>query len=80
MLFRSKQWFGEVVSAIENIEFSHDSVEKALRGLCEELGVQTGKLFYALRLALTGRTEAPGLFDIFVALGKDESISRLKRI
>jgi len=73
-------WIGKVVDAIENIDFSHDEVERALRELTEELGVQTGRLFYVLRVGLTGRTEAPGLFDIFVTLGKDESIKRLKSI
>jgi glutamyl-tRNA synthetase len=73
-------WIGKAVDSIENIDFSHDEVERALRELTEELGVQTGRLFYVLRVGLTGRTEAPGLFDIFVTLGKDESIKRLKSI
>ena len=73
-------WIGKVLDAVENIDFSHDEVERALRELTEELGVQTGRLFYVLRVGLTGRTEAPGLFDIFVTLGKDESIKRLKSI
>ena len=73
-------WIGKVLDAVENIDFSHDEVERALRELTEDLGVQTGRLFYVLRVGLTGRTEAPGLFDIFVTLGKDESIKRLKSI
>ncbi len=73
-------WIGKVVDAIENIDFSHDEVERSLRELTEKLGVQTGRLFYVLRVGLTGRTEAPGLFDIFVTLGKEESIKRLQNI
>jgi glutamyl-tRNA synthetase len=75
-----REWIVKVVDAIEKIDFNHDEVEKILRELTEELGVQTGRLFYVLRVGLTGRTEAPGLFDIFVTLGKDESIKRLKNI
>jgi glutamyl-tRNA synthetase len=59
-------------------EFSHDDIEKCLRTLAETLDVKTGNLFFALRVALTGRTEAPGLFDIIATLGQDESIKRLK--
>jgi glutamyl/glutaminyl-tRNA synthetase len=75
-----KSWVSEVVKAIEPIDFEHDQVEKALRELAEKLDVQSGRLFYALRVGLTGRTEAPGLFDIFVTLGKAESIKRLQSL
>lgn len=75
-----RAWISEVLEAIAGIKFEHDEVEKALRELTERLGVQTGRLFYALRVGLTGRTEAPGLFDIFVTLGKAESIRRLKSL
>lgn len=75
-----KAWVSEVVKAIEPIDFEHDQVEKALRELAEKLDVQSGRLFYTLRVGLTGRTEAPGLFDIFVTLGKAESIKRLQSL
>ncbi|GDX62629.1 glutamate--tRNA ligase [Candidatus Saccharibacteria bacterium] len=75
-----KSWVSEVVKAIEPIDFEHDQVEKALRELAEKLDVQSGRLFYTLRVGLTGRTEAPGLFDIFVTLGKAESLKRLQSL
>lgn len=75
-----RDWNNEVIKVIEGIEFEHDVVERALRELTEKLDVQSGRLFYTLRVGLTGRTEAPGLFDIFVTLGKEESIRRLKNI
>lgn len=75
-----KSWFGRVIDELGSLTFSHDEVEKALRKIADSLEVQSGRLFYALRVGLTGRTEAPGLFDIFVTLGKQESIRRLENI
>ncbi len=75
-----KMWLQKTVSALSDTEFTHDSVEGALRDLVEELGIKTGQLFYALRIALTGRTEAPGLFDIMLVLGKEEALKRLVNI
>ncbi len=74
----AKQWIASTISELDTIEFTHSKLETALRGLSEKLEAQTGKYFYVLRVALTGRTEAPGLFDIFETLGKQESLKRLK--
>lgn len=75
-----KMWLGKVIEELDEIDFTHDSVENSLRSLSDKLGVQAGQLFYVLRVGLTGRTEAPGLFDIFVTLGKEESLKRLSSI
>lgn len=72
-----KGWLQKAAEVLENTEFNHDSLEKALRDLAEKLGIKTGQLFYVLRIALTGRTEAPGLFDIMQTLGKNKTIHRL---
>lgn len=74
------QWLNQVTEIINKTDMTHDTIENALRKLADDLGVQSGRLFYALRVGLTGRTEAPGLFDIFVTLGKEESLKRLKSI
>ncbi len=74
-----KMWLSRVVEELEKVEFEHDTVENTLRSLTDKLAVQTGRFFYVLRVALTGRTEAPGLFDIFVTLGKKESLKRLNQ-
>lgn len=72
-----KDWFEKTTKLLQVTNFDHDSLEGALRKQATQLDVPTGRLFYALRIALTGRTEAPGLFDIFVTLGKEEAIKRL---
>ncbi|MBI2797863.1 glutamate--tRNA ligase [Candidatus Saccharibacteria bacterium] len=73
-----ENWLEVVASDLKDVEFNHDVIEKALRKLAEAGDINTGNLFYALRIALTGRTEAPGLFDIFATLGKEESLKRLE--
>lgn len=60
-------------------EFTHDNVEAALRAYSEEQGVKAGLLINASRTALTGQAVGPGMFDIFVALGRSRSVERLRR-
>ncbi|UCE97459.1 MAG: glutamate--tRNA ligase [Dehalococcoidia bacterium] len=58
--------------------FDEKSLEAMLRPLAEELELKTGQLFGTLRVAVTGRTAAPPLFQTMVVLGKDRCISRIK--
>jgi glutamyl-tRNA synthetase len=41
------------------------------------MGVKLGQIAQPLRAALTGRATSPGLFDVMVVLGRDESLARL---
>lgn len=75
-----KIWFQKTADTLNDAEFTHDLIEQVLRNLAEKLDIKTGQLFYALRIALTGRTEAPGLFDIMLTLGKEETIKRIKSL
>jgi glutamyl-tRNA synthetase len=52
-------------------------LEGALRTLAESRGVGAGKLFQPLRVALTGVTASPGIFDVLVLLGRDRSLARI---
>src|SRR3954447_11368717 len=64
--------------AIEGVEpFGVDSVEVALRGLVERLGVKPKDVFQPIRVALTGTTVSPGIFESVAALGRDESLARI---
>lgn len=56
-----------------------ESVERAYRALIEKEGIKGGDLIHPTRLALTGKTVGPGLFDIVVILGKSETVRRLRR-
>jgi glutamyl-tRNA synthetase len=52
-------------------------LEAAIREIAEESGVKLGKLAQPLRVALTGRTTSPGIFDVLALLGRDESLARI---
>jgi glutamyl-tRNA synthetase len=55
------------------------TIEAALRGLAAQRGIGAGKLFQPLRVALTGLTVSPGIFDVLVMQGRDRSINRIER-
>ena len=57
--------------------WSEGQLEETLRALAEELGLKVGQLFGAIRVAVTGRTVAPPLFETLVALGKERALARL---
>ena len=61
-------------------EFTHQTLETAVRGLAEELGVKPGVLMNASRVALTGQSVAPGLFDVMGLLGREKTVTRLRLI
>src|SRR2546427_7201271 len=61
-------------------EFDHQSIESVVRGLAAELGVKAGVLMNAARVALTGQTVAPGLFDVMVLLSREKTVARLRLV
>ena len=60
-------------------DWNHDSLESHLRNLVEELGTNNRRLFGAMRVVLTGRTEAPPLFSTMEILGKKVVLERLQK-
>ena len=53
------------------------AAEVRLRALAEELGLKTGQLFMAIRVAATGRTQSPGLFGTLRVIGRERLERRL---
>lgn len=58
-------------------DFNVASIEGAFRDLVAELGIEAKKLIHPVRVALTGKTIGPGLFELIFCLGKERSIRRL---
>lgn len=52
-------------------------LEESLRALAESRGIAAGRIFQPLRVALTGLTASPGIFDVLVMLGRDRSLARI---
>ena len=61
------------------VAFDHEGLEAALRELAEARGWKAGDLFMAIRVAVTGRTATPPLFETLVALGFERTLARLDR-
>ena len=60
--------------------FDEATVEAEVRGAATERGLKAGTLIHATRVALTGRTTSPGIFDVLVLLGRERSVARLERL
>jgi len=69
--------------AAENIasldKFDALKTEESYRGLSETLNISISRLINPTRLALTGRTAGPGIFDLMAVLGKEKTLERLEK-
>jgi glutamyl-tRNA synthetase len=70
-----------LVSALRTVSpFDESHVEAAVRGSAAERGIKAGALIHATRVAVTGRTTSPGLFEVLVLLGRERTVERLERL
>ncbi len=65
------------ITEVGDVAFEADELEPLLRALAEARGWKAGDLFMAIRVAATGRTATPPLFDTLVALGRERVLARL---
>jgi glutamyl-tRNA synthetase len=69
---------GQVQARLEQeSDWTTEALEASLKAMAEALGLGLGKLAQPLRAALTGQTTSPGIFDVLVLLGRDESLARI---
>jgi len=59
-------------------EWTETSIEDTIRVFSEEEDLKFGKVAQPLRSALTGTTKSPGIFEVLLVLGKEETLLRLK--
>lgn len=60
--------------------FTPDALEACYRGFADEKGIKLGVVAQATRVALTGRTVSPPLFEIMPLLGRDSALGRLRAL
>jgi len=60
-------------------EFSHHDLEQVFKSVVEKHGVKLKDLAQPVRVAMTGGTESPGIFEVLEVLGKEKTIRRLER-
>jgi glutamyl-tRNA synthetase len=59
-------------------EFSETALEGAFKAVMQKTGLKLGKIAQPVRVALTGRTASPGIFEIMAIIGRDKVLSRLR--
>lgn len=59
--------------------FNPERIERCCRDLIAKLGIASGDLIHPIRVAITGRSISPGLFDVIYLLGKQKTIQRLRQ-
>ena len=74
----SRALIGRLRTVLETVTpWSEESTEAAIRAFAEQNGLKIGAVAQPLRVALTGRTTSPGIFDVLAVLGRQECLARL---
>ena len=68
----------DYAGAITSCEWNHDALKSALEAWTETNGLKLGKTQAPIRVAITGRTVGPPLFESIEVLGRDETLRRLQ--
>jgi glutamyl-tRNA synthetase len=69
---------GRLRAALEAVSpWSTETTEAAMRTFAEAGNLKLGAVAQPLRVALTGRTTSPGIFDVLAVLGREECLARL---
>jgi len=84
---RALEWLGpdradllrEAASRLEAVEdWTHDEIERVIRGLRADLGLSSKNAFMPIRCAITGSTTTPPLFESIELLGRWRTLERLR--
>lgn len=84
---RTKNWkegtsanLQKVKTRLQQLDkFDHAGIEEAVRSTAGSLSMGAGQLIHPLRLAITGVSKGPGLFELMAVLGKETSLRRIDR-
>jgi glutamyl-tRNA synthetase len=72
--------FSELATFVENFEpFEREALEAAVKQFATDHGVKPGDLLPLLRLAMAGTMKGPAIFDMAVAIGRAETVARIRR-
>jgi glutamyl-tRNA synthetase len=75
-----RRLLADYAAAVRAVEpFEPAALEEALKQVVEAAGVKVGDLVHAVRVAVTGKTVGPGLYDCLAILGRERSLDRLER-
>lgn len=69
-----------LIMILEEHTFEKESIKEMMKTFCKEHDIKLVTIAQPIRIALTGGTMSPGVFELLVLLGKEESITRLKAL
>ncbi len=69
-----------LLEAIPDSGFNHAELEKVFHLVMEKTGLKMGKVAQPVRVAVTGGTVSPGIYETLEILGKEESLKRLRKV
>ena len=74
----ARAMLGELTSHLrEARDWTTEELETITKAFAEQQAMKLGKIAQPLRAALTGRTVSPGIYDVMVTLGRDETLARI---
>ncbi|MFQ3580767.1 MAG: glutamate--tRNA ligase [Chloracidobacterium sp.] len=78
---RLLDWLPELADALEKVtDWTAETVEAALRDFAESKAAKAGLFINAARVALTGQSVGPSMFEVFALIGRERSCARLRAI
>lgn len=60
-------------------DFSASEIEKTFMSIIERRGIKLGNIAQPVRVAITGGTESPGIFEVLEIVGKEKTLKRLEK-
>lgn len=77
---KSLPLFKDLKAGLESLaEFSHRGLEMLFKAIIEKHGVKLGALAQPVRVAMTGGTESPGIFEVLEVIGREKTKRRLEK-
>jgi glutamyl-tRNA synthetase len=74
----ARKMLGQAKGVLEGLaQWTVPEIDAAIRAFAETRNLKLGKVAQPLRVALTGRTISPGIFEVMVLIGRDESVARV---
>jgi glutamyl-tRNA synthetase len=78
LLTENKVLLQEVRHILQSVSsWDVDALETSIKDYCAQHALKVGQVAQPLRAALTGRTVSPGIYEVMIALGREESLIRL---
>jgi glutamyl-tRNA synthetase len=68
----------DLLPRLDAAGWTPEALDAAVRDYASEAGIKLGKAAQPLRAALTGKSTSPGIFDVLVVLGREESLGRIR--